>query len=102
MYKRLCNATQGISDAASDFVMPALDLRQTVLAALSSEQAVLYDKELVVKMFFLGVAMGLRNDNIRHRLRPSLIPRVTDVEVLKALNEIMLSELSEHSTKTHT
>lgn len=68
MYKSLCNATQGISDAASDFVMPALDLRQTVLAASSSDEAVMYDKELVEKMFFLGVAMGLRDDNIRYRL----------------------------------
>jgi hypothetical protein len=79
--------------------MRALDLRQRVLAASTSDDAVSYDKVLVERMFFQAVATGLREDNIRHRLRPILLPGVSDVEILKTLNEITLNEL-EHNAKT--
>jgi hypothetical protein len=40
LYKRLYNVTQGIQESVSEFVMQVLDLRQRVLAASTSEDAV--------------------------------------------------------------
>lgn len=99
LYKKLCNATQGVSESAPDFVMRTLDIKQRVMAASTAEEEVPYDTILVEKMFIHAVATGLRDDNIRHRLRPTLKAGVSDVEILKTLNEITLSE-SEHQAKT--
>ena len=49
-------------------------------------------------MFLHAVATGLRDDNIRHRLRPILKSGNDDVYILKCLNEIHLSE-NEHQAK---
>lgn len=101
LYKKLCNLTQGTNETATEFLMRALDLKQKVISASGEEDEVPYDDSLVERMFIHALATGIRDDNIRHRLRPVLKPGVEDVAILKHLNEITLNE-QEHSLKIKT
>jgi len=98
LYKRLCNATQNTGESAIEFVMRTMDLKQRVLTASEEDKEVPYDDTMVERMFLHALATGLRDDNVRHRLEPMLEPGVEDVDLLKSVNQITLTE-AEHSSK---
>lgn len=98
LYKKLCNITQGSHEDAMDFVTRALDLKQRVISSSKATSDFTYDEELVHRMFLHAVETGLRDEVLRQQLRGVLSPTATDLDILQALNKIILVE-AEHCSK---
>ena len=79
------------------YLMRALNLRQKVLfASQEFESALKYDPVLVQVVFLHVVENGLRNDNIRNKIRPVLSQaHVQDEELMHQITIALLLKKSE-------
>lgn len=84
LYQELTTMVQGSTESPQDFLLWALS---------KAEGAVMkYQPELVQSLFIHTIETGLRYEVIRNKVRPILQKsRVTDKEVMEALNKIVSS-----------
>ena len=74
LFQELSNLVQLPKEDTQSYLMRALNLRQKVLfASQELESAFKYDPVLIQGVFLHVVENGLRNDNIRNKIRPVLL-----------------------------
>ena len=101
LFTELTNAAQKPEESAQEFVMRLMSLRQKVVLVSTEEQCP-YDEHLVQTRFLHAVMTGLRNENVRHELKPCLkTPNISDEEILSKLTEAVAEE-NEHQGKVAT
>lgn len=99
LFNLLNNAKQSNSESPNDFVIRLMNLRQKLIY-VSKEDPYLFDERLVQSKFLQAIFTGLRNENLRHELRPLLKnPKTSDEELLESLSLAMIDE-NEHLEKT--
>ena len=99
LFNLLNNAKQSNSESPNDFVIRLMNLRQKLIY-VSKEDPYLFDEHLVQSKFLQAIFTGLRNENLRHELRPLLKnPKTSDEELLESLSLAMIDE-NEHPEKT--
>ena len=94
LFQELMNLVQSPKEDAQAFLMRALNLRQKVLfVSLESNSKLNANTELVQSVFLQVVESGLRNENIRARLRPVLEkPDASDEDLIHALSVAVTGE----------
>ena len=100
VFTELSNAVQEHSETELAFCMRLMKLRQDILI-LSQEEECPYEVKLVQNRFQHALFTGLKNENMRNRLRTLI--RSTDLNDAQLLQEIsngMINE-SEHSEKVN-
>ena len=94
LFQELSNLVQLPKEDTQSYLMRALNLRQKVLfASQELESALKYDPVLVQGVFLHVVENGLRNDNIRNKIRPVLSQaNVQDEELMHQITTAITAE----------
>jgi len=93
LYQQLTNTVQDLKESPQDFLLRVLSLRERIIFASKADNAMKYDAALVQSLFTHAVETGLRDENIRNKLRLSIkIDKATDEELMEALNNIVSVE----------
>ena len=77
----MSNAAQSSTESPHDFVVSLLSMREKVLI-MAKEEGCLFDKGLLEWRFLHAILTGLRNNNIRNDLCPTLENNKTSDEHL--------------------
>ena len=89
MYTQLCRASQDPAESEQQFVTSLMLLRQKILFSAKEEHSEFTgNEELVQKQFVRAIGTGLRNDNIKNEIKPSLSNTMADEELLELLNKV--------------
>ena len=89
MYTQLCRASQDPAESEQQFVTSLMLLRQKILFSAKEENSEFTgNEELVQKQFIRAIGTGLRNDNIKNEIKPSLSNTMADEELLELLNKV--------------
>ena len=95
----LSNAKQLPNETAYNFLMRLMNLRQRIFF-VTKEDPHLYSENLTKERLLHAVFVGLKNENIRHELRPLLKDlNVCDEDLLEMLNRALADE-NGHIEKT--
>ncbi|XP_072048272.1 uncharacterized protein [Amphiura filiformis] len=87
LYHELTAARQEKSETPQEFVMRALDLRQKIIVASTTDDSgIKYDPATARDLFQMAVKTGLQNDNIRAEIKDCLAGDVPDEVLLDRLN----------------
>ena len=94
LFQELSNLVQLPKEDTQSYLIRALNLRQKVLfASQELESALKYDPVLVQGVFLHVVENGLRNDNIRNKIRPVLSQaHVQDEELIHQITTAIIAE----------
>ena len=94
LFNQLSNSSQQNSESPLDFVIRLMNLRQKVLfVSKEMDTRFQYTESLVQNQFLHSVVTGLRNDNIRNEVKPSMVNSVlSDEELLEFLNKAVSDE----------
>ena len=95
------NAVQSSTESPYDFIVCLLSMREKVLV-LAKEEGCPFDECLVQRRFLHAISTGLRNNNIRNDLRPTLENnKISDEHLLQIVSEAVVndSELCEKLLK---
>ena len=92
----MCNAVQSSTESPHDFVVNLLNMRQKVLI-LAKEEGCALDKGLLQRRFLHTISTGLRNNNIRNDLRPTLEnSKISDEHLLQIVSEAVVNDSERH------
>ena len=95
LFNELSTAKQLPSESAQEFVVRLMSLHQKIIF-ISNEDNCSYSEALVQEQFLHAILVGLRNDNIRNKLRPFLKNSiVSDEDILENLL-LAMSDEQEH------
>ena len=90
------NAVQPSTDSLHDFVVRFLSMREKVLT-LAKEEGCQFDKGLLQRRLLHAILTGLRNNNIRNDLRPTLENnKISDEHLLQIASEAVVNDSERH------
>ena len=78
LYQSLVNMAQLPDEDPQEFLMGALNVRQRIL--INAEDEIIYNPTLVKGIFLRTLETGLKEDNIRTKLRPLLQSTSVDMQ----------------------
>ena len=84
--------TQEPGEAANKFLMRTLEVRQKVLFASEADETTHYNPALVQGLFLQTLEVGLIQEAIRTQMRPYLLPKTTDEELISKMVKAVAAE----------
>ena len=95
-FTEMSNAVQSSSESPHDFVVRFLSMRENILI-LAKEEGCPFDKDLLQRRFRHAISTGLRNNNIRNDLRPTLeYNKIADEHLLQIVFEAVANDSERH------
>ena len=92
LFNLLGSTCQKHNESAQEFVIRLMSLRQKVLF-VSKEDSYRYDHRLVQKRFVHALLTGLKNDNLRSKLRAALKDEdISDEDILETFSLAVMEE----------
>ena len=95
-FTEMSNAVQSSTESPHDFVVCLLSMREKVLI-LAKEDGCPFDKGLLQVRFLHAISTGLRNNNIRNDLRPTLESnKISDEHLLQIVSKAVVNDSERH------
>ena len=100
LYQELSVLRQEANESPQDFLVRALNLKQQIIfVSNATAGSIKYGYSLVQVLFLHVVEIGLQDESVRAKLRPSLeVASVTNEQLMERVNRIMSAE-AEHQNK---
>ena len=97
VFNELSNGAQKAGESENDFCLRLMGLRQKVLV-MSKEEKGQYSADLVQSQFQKSLGTGFRREAVRQQLRSILKDPIEDVQLLREISDVVLTE-TEHDAK---
>ena len=95
-FAEMSNAVQSSAESSHNFVARLLSMRENILI-LAKEEGCPFDKDLLLWRFLHAISTGLRNNNIRNDLRPTLENnKISDEHLLQIVFEAVVNDSERH------